>query len=191
MSDVKFAAWKRRQEEKILRMQEESEALHRKTKETLAELAVASKKTEKTVDQVAKQLGGWTNNANKQLEDEFAEAVEEAMQIGDVRLDEVRQRVKFKYEYDLVGINGNAVVVGEIKRKLLPEDVQHFAENRLPHFAAEFPPVADGRKIFGMVAGETIVPAAKTEAEKRGFFILRLKNKKLQVDNTGNARPIN
>ncbi|MBE8159125.1 MAG: hypothetical protein HAW59_07090, partial [Betaproteobacteria bacterium] len=83
------------------------------------------------------------------------------------------------------------VVVGEIKRKLLPEDVRHFAEERLPYFAADCPLVAGGRKIFGMVAGDTIVPDAEAEAKKRGFFVLRLKNKKLIVGNAEGARAVN
>ena len=233
MSDAQFAAWKRRQEQDILRNRQESEKYQRKTDKILAELAESSKKTsanldktnavlEKTnavldktnvvldktnvvldkvgekldktsekLDKVADQFGGWTNNANEKLEDEFAEAVEETMQIGEFRLNEVQKRVRFKYEYDLVGINGQAVVVGEVKRKLLPSDVRRFAEERLPHFAVKFSGAVKRRKIFGMVAGETITAAAKTEAQKYGFFILRLKNRKLLVENAANARAIN
>ncbi|MBE8158152.1 MAG: hypothetical protein HAW59_02000 [Betaproteobacteria bacterium] len=258
MSDSQFTAWKKRQEEKILRMRQESEEFRResakfrreseefqresaklrresdkklavlsaKTDKSLAELAKAveestkaveesaksvgelsqsveesaksvgelsesSKKTNAKLDKVADQLGGWTNNANECLEDEFAEAVEESMQIGGIRLDEVRKQAGGKYEYDLVGVNGDAVIVGEIKRKLLPGDVRRFAENRLPYFSADCPLLAGKRKIFGMVAGETIVADAKAEAKKRGFFILRLKNRKLLVENAENARAIN
>ena len=114
------------------------------------------------------------------------------MKIGGIVLDEVRRRLKSQYEYDLVGINGDAVVVGEIKRKLLPEDVRRFAEDRLPHFSADCPIVAGGRKVFGMVAGETIVPDAEKEAVNFGLFVLRLKNKKLRwKTRTAPVRSIN
>ena len=198
MSDAQFAAWKRRQEQDILRIQRESKEIRREIEKILANLAESSEKTSANLDETAKKLdkisdqfGGWTNNASEKLEDEFAEAVEETMQIGEFRLNEVQKRVRYKYEYDLVGINGQAVVVGEVKRKLLPSDVRRFAEERLPHFAVKFSGAVKRRKIFGMVAGETITAAAKTEAQKYGFFILRLKNRKLSVENAANARAIN
>ena len=213
MTDQEFADWKKGQEEKILRIREESEEIRRETdeirretakfrresdeqtakerRETDRRMAEATAESDRRMKRIEKDFGGWTNNANKRLEDEFAEALEEAMQIGGIALDEVQRRVKYRYEYDLLGINGDAVVVGEIKRKLLPEDVRHFAENRLPHFTENFPSAAQGRKVFGMVCGETVVPDAAAAAAKLRLFVLRLKNKKLLVENADTARPVN
>ncbi len=202
MTDQEFADWKKGQEEEILRFRRESDEIHRESRRETDEIRRESveirretdelrRESERRMAKMEKQFGGWTNNANEQLEDEFADALEDEMKVGGIVLDEVRQRVKFKYEYDLVGINGDAIVVGEIKRKFLPEDVRRFAEERLPHFAAEFPLVAKGRKVFGMICGETIVDDAAAAAAKLGLFVLRLKNKKLLVENADCARPVN
>ena len=150
-----------------------------------------SAEADRRMKKIEKSFGGWTNNASEHLEDEFVEALEEAMQVGGIALDEVFRRMRKRYEFDLVGINGDAVVVGEIKRKLLPEDVRHFAKNRLPYFAENFPMESKGRKIYGMVCGEIIVDDAVTEAVKLGLFVLRLKNKKLLVENVDTACPVN
>ena len=209
MTPKEFAAWKRGHEERILRIREDTEGLRRQSEATrLAadefrrkadeqaekdRLAAEKRSAEadRRMKKIEKSFGGWTNNASEHLEDEFAEALEEAMQVGGIALDEVYRRMRKRYEFDLVGINGDAVVVGEIKRKLLPEDVRHFAENRLPYFAEQFPIETEGRKIYGMVCGEIIVDDAAAEAVKLGFFVLRLKNKKLLVENVDTACPVN
>lgn len=174
MSEQEFAAWKQRQEEDS----GESSAVRR----------IIARRMERARE---KNRGIWKISEAEELQEKFAEALEESMKIGGIVLDEVRQRLKSQYEYDLVGINGGAIVVGEIKRKLLPEDVRRFAKDRLPYFAADCPMVAGGRKVFGMVAGETIVPDAEKEAVDLGLFVLRLKNKKLLVENADGARPVN
>lgn len=155
-----------------------------------AEEAERRRDFDRRLKKISDQIGGFTNNYGEALEEEFFFALEKEMRIGDIPLIEVGRNFRRRYEYDLVGINGDCVAVGEIKHKLLPKDVVKFAEERLPHFAEDFPGVAENRKILGMVGGGTIVEDARKEAEKRGLMILRLQNKKLVVDNAGNARPL-
>ncbi|MGU9951323.1 MAG: hypothetical protein ACNYPH_03260 [Gammaproteobacteria bacterium WSBS_2016_MAG_OTU1] len=111
------------------------------------------RKLQESMDRANERLGGYTNNEAERLENEFYEGLLETMDVNGVRLDELRQRQKAKYEYDLVGINGKAVFVGEIKQKLLLKDVEKFAKERLVYFAEDFPNVAKRRKVFGMVGG--------------------------------------
>ena len=172
----------------------EAEMQRKKDKESLLEYEERRRKAgeefDRRMDQIAKQIGGFTNNYSEALEEEFFRAMEGEMRIGDIPLNEVRRNSRNRYEYDIVGINGDCVAVGEIKHKLLPKDVIKFAEERLPYYAEDFPGVAKNRKVLGMIGGGLIPEDAQMEAEKRGLMILRLKNKKLVVENFDGARPV-
>ena len=212
MTPEEFAVWKQKQEEKIIRLRVESEEIHRAAeelrlksyeraeKDRLAEEEFRNKADERVpkpgtaaalrMEKTERNLNGWFDPA-EELENEFSDALEEKMQVGEIVLDEVRQRMNHRHKFDLVGINSDAIVVGKVKCELLPEDVRHFAENHLPYFAEEFSTTVEGRKIYGMVCGGTIVDDAVTEAVKLGLFVLRLKNKELLVENVDTACPVN
>ena len=159
----------------------------------LAEMAQetkeSSRKLEKQLKAIREEYGGYTNRESRILEDEFLAALQEKKQVGNIRLDYVGVRVSNVHEYDLVGVNGEATVVGEIKRHLLVKDVKEFVGKVSQHFAHDFPQYARP-KIYGMVAGESITEAAAVSAKKCGLFILRLKNKSLVVENSKNAKPL-
>ena len=138
---------------------------------------------------IREEYGGYTNRESIILEDEFLAALQEKKQVGNIHLDYVRVRVNNGHEYDLVGINGGATVVGEIKRHFRVKDVKEFVDKLSQNFAKDFPEYARP-KIYGMVAGESITEAAAVSAKKHGLFILRLKNKALVVENSKNAKPI-
>ena len=138
---------------------------------------------------IREEYGGYTNRESRILEDEFLAALQEKKQVGNIHLDYVLVRVRSEHEYDLVGINSKATVVGEIKRHLLVKDVKEFVDKVSQHFAHDFPQYARP-KIYGMVAGESITEAAAVSAKKCGLFILRLKNKALVVENSKNAKPL-
>ena len=138
---------------------------------------------------IREEYGGYTNRESIILEDEFLAALQEKKQVGNIHLDYVRVRVNNGHEYDLVGINGGATVVGEIKRHFRVKDVKEFVDKLSQNFAQDFPEYARP-KIYGMVAGESITEAAAVSAKKHGLFILRLKNKALVVENSENAKPI-
>ncbi|MGI9337448.1 MAG: hypothetical protein ACR2P4_02910, partial [Gammaproteobacteria bacterium] len=48
-------------------------------------------------------------------------------------------------------VNKTATMAMEVKRTLRTDDVLHFADKRLPHFAKLFPNYAKGREISGAV----------------------------------------
>ena len=148
------------------------------------------RKLDEKLDKIAERFGGFTHNIATALENEFAEAMREKMEIGGKPIDKVLQNVHIHHEFDLVGINGKSVVVGEIKHKLRFSDVEEFVEERLPYFAEECSLIAQGKEIFGMVGGAIITDNAEKEAKARGLLVVCLKNKKLIVKNATHARPI-
>ena len=163
--------------------------LRRQTEDAKKQREEAQKQTEKAIRSLARHVDGYIDNESMIQEDEFAEALREEMQIGDIVLTEVMTRQKSGREYDLLAINGEAVVVGEVKHRLNARDVKKFVTKALPDFVNHFPKYA-GFKIYGMVAGDIINEAADTEAKKSGLFVLRLKNKSLLVSNVKGAKPI-
>ncbi|MGI9298035.1 MAG: hypothetical protein ACR2QC_09065, partial [Gammaproteobacteria bacterium] len=170
-------------------MDRAAEERRRERAEDDARLKQWSAEFKEQIKEISRNIGGFTNSYGAALEDEFLAAVQEAKRVGDIALEDVR-RVKNRFEYDVFGSNGGCVVVGEVKHKLDLAEVRHFAEERLPYFAKDFPGEAKGRKVLGMVGGNHITARARAEAEKRGLIILRLRNKKLVVENDSNARPI-
>ena len=192
-NDAELAELRRQGEEARIQAEEERRKERRKNDAELAELRSqaedARKQTQKTIDSLGKKVNGYIDNESMIQEDEFAEALREEMQIGDIVLTEVMTRQKSGREYDLLAINGEAVVVGEVKHRLNVRDVKRFVTKALPDFVNHFPKYA-GFKIYGMVAGDIINKDADAEAKKSGLFVLRLKNKSLLVSNVEGAKPI-
>ena len=199
-NNAEFAELRQQAEKERIQAEEERREERRKNDAELAKLREqaedakkqreeAQKQTQKTIDSLGKKVNGYIDNESMIQEDEFAEALREEMQIGDIVLTEVMTRQKSGREYDLLAINGEAVVVGEVKHRLNARDVKRFVTKALPDFVNHFPKYA-GFKIYGMVAGDIINEAADTEAKKSGLFVLRLKNKSLLVSNVEGAKPI-
>ena len=158
-------------------------------KDARRERLESSREFDKQMKAIRSEHGDYTKRDSIILEDEFLSALQEKKQVGNIHLDYVGVRVSNVHEYDLVGINGGATVVGEIKRHFRVKDVKEFVGKVSQHFAKDFPQYARP-KIYGMVAGESITDAAAVSAKKHGLFILRLKNKALVVENSKNAKPI-
>ena len=192
-NDAELAELRQQAEKERIQAEEERREERRKNDAELAELRSqaedAKKQTQKTIDSLGKKVNGYIDNESMIQEDEFAEALREEMQIGDIVLTEVMTRQKSGREYDLLAINGEAVVVGEVKHRLNARDVKRFVTKALPDFVNHFPKYA-GFKIYGMVAGDIINKEADAEAKKSGLFVLRLKNKSLLVSNVEGAKPI-
>ena len=177
----------------LAEMAQETKESSRRFDKQMRELAQDTKDSrrefEKQMKAIRSEHGDYTKRDSIILEDEFLASLQEKKQVGNIHLDYVGVRVSNVHEYDLVGVNGGATVVGEIKRHFRVKDVKEFVDKVSQHFAQDFPQYARP-KIYGMVAGESITEAAAVSAKKHGLFILRLKNKALVVENSKNAKPI-
>ncbi|MBE8158343.1 MAG: hypothetical protein HAW59_02980, partial [Betaproteobacteria bacterium] len=127
MNEKEFAAWKRRQEEEIIQLRRESEEIRRESDARMAKLD--------------EWLGNDIDSESVRLEDEFYDALCAAGKIGGDKLEKVFVRVDVwskgasKGEYDIVGVNGDKVFVGEIKHKLTAEKVREFGAKKLRQYA--------------------------------------------------------
>ena len=159
----------------------EADLRYKQLNEQLAEAGRVAAEASRVAKKNGKYLGGFIDYGEA-LENEFAEALRKAKQIGEFNLHQVDVRAGTKYEFDLVATNGDVVIVGEVKAKLLPSDVEHFITKRLPRFASDCPVFARNRLIYGMICSQNIVADAEELAQKHGLFVARLENKEIIVD---------
>ena len=73
-------------------------------------------------------------------------------------------------EYDLIAINGNELVLAEVKAKLRDRDVSDFLERQIPAFRLEYPEYADYR-LYGAVAWLIVPKDVELYAENQWLFV--------------------
>ena len=159
----------------------EADLWHKQSLERTAEIDQQLAELNRITKKNGEQLGEFTS-PDEALENEFVEALCKANQIGEFNLYQVDVRAGTKREFDLVATNDDVVIVGEVKTKLLPSDVEHFITKRLPRFASDCPVFARNRLIYGMICSQNIVAEAEQLAQENGLFIARLENKEIIID---------
>ena len=91
------------------------------------------------------------------------------------------------YEYDILAINGEEVVVVEVKTTLRSGDVTHFL-GKLTRFT-EYEPAYKGRKIFGAVAYLDADTSVQVYAQRRGLFVIRATGSSASIINQADFQP--
>ena len=180
-----------RHDKEMARMAEskkEADLWHKQSLERTAEIDRQLAELNRITKKNGEQIGEFTS-PDEALENEFAEALRKAKQIGEFNLCQVDVRAGTKREFDLVATNDDVVIVGEVKVKLLPSDVEHFITKRLPRFASDCPVFARNRLIYGMICSQNIVAEAEQLAQENGLFVVRLENKEIIIDDA-NARAL-
>lgn len=142
------------------------------------------KELSQETDARMEKLNQETNKKISELGDKWGRFVEGVVEPSMVRLfnergitiQETAQRLKKRIdgesiEVDLLGINGEEVVVVEVKSRLTVEDVRDHLY-RLENFKRFFPRYADNR-LIGAVAGMVIVEEADKFAYRQGLFVIK------------------
>ena len=91
------------------------------------------------------------------------------------------------YEFDILAINGEEVVVVEVKTTLRSGDVTHFLE-KLARFT-EYEPVWKGKHIFGAVAYLKTDASVQAYAERQGLFVIRATGSSASIINQADFQP--
>lgn len=98
------------------------------------------------------------------------------LQKKNIEVETISERVRGKrngehFEFDIVAVNGEEVVVVEVKSTLRAEDIRHFLD-RLENFT-RWSPLYKGKKVYGAVAYLQVVQSAEIYAERQGLFVIR------------------
>ena len=132
------------------------------------------RKTEKRLDEIGRQLGDMGLVQGQVAEDLFYRNVRGLFRNDrDMIFADVKRNLKKKGagEYDIVAVNGESVLVIEVKNKLQNRMVDTFVEKKLPEFKKIFPQY-QGRKLFGGMGALVVKDAVSRYAEKAGLYVL-------------------
>ena len=180
----------------------------KKTEAVLQDLTRESKKTEtelraqgKRMEQDAKNLREEIKEAKNLFTGQWGKLMESLVE-GDlvkmlkgkgIDVETTMQNIKKKrddeqWEVDILALNGEDVVVVEVKTMLRVKDVKRFMERTLQNFTGIFPVYA-GKRILGAVAYLRAEESAETYAEKNGLFAIRATGSSASIVNGENFKP--
>ncbi len=91
------------------------------------------------------------------------------------------------YEYDIIAVNGEEVVVVEVKTTLRVQDVKDFLVS-LEQFTTRMP-YHKGKTIYGAVAWLRADAESDTYAEKQGLFVIRATGSSASIVNREDFKP--
>ena len=91
------------------------------------------------------------------------------------------------YEVDILAVNGEEIVVVEVKTTLRPEDVRRF-RSKLGRFKEWWPEYRD-RTVYGAMAFLQAADGVALHAERQGFFVIRATGDSASIVNAEDFEP--
>ena len=197
-----------REHEKTEAAIKETRAMQQKTEAALQDLTQESKKTEaelraqgERMEQGAKSLREEIKEAKNLFTGQWGKLMESLVEGNLVKMlkgkgidvETTMQNIKKKrggeqWEVDILALNGEDVVVVEVKTMLRVKDVKRFIDRTLQNFTGIFPAYA-GKRILGAVAYLRAEESAETHAEKKGLFAIRATGSSASIVNRENFEP--
>ena len=107
----------------------------------------------------------------------------------DINVDKTMCRVTGDgYEFDIIAVNGNEVVVVEVKSSLRPEHIRHFQEklSHVKEWIREF----EDKTIYGAMAWLRDEGQASQFAQKQGLFSIRATGNSSMIVNNKAFKPV-
>ncbi len=131
--------------------------------------------TDKQIKELKRMIFGIGENQGHATEDFFYNGFDSTRNVSGIKYDFVernrkRHTGKKQGEYDILLVNGNTLLVVEVKFKLHPEDIVKFATQKLPLFRELFPEYAN-YTVYAGVAGMSIPEASLKAANEHGLMI--------------------
>ena len=147
-------------------------AAQQKTEAGIASLIEEHKKTELSIRELRKELGGVGRTQGEIAEDLFRRNVARALQSRGISVEELEYRLKTPdAEFDLVAANGKELVLVEVKSRLQFSDIDAFIHRQIPMFKRYFGERYKGRKVMGSLASLSVGPKLEKEVEGAGLFL--------------------
>jgi hypothetical protein len=91
------------------------------------------------------------------------------------------------YEFDIIAVNGNEIVIVEVKTTLRPQDVSYFLEKL--EKAKIFMPEYNNRIIYGAVAFISADSNCERMAENSGLFVVKATGSSSSIINKSDFKP--
>ena len=169
--------------------QKETDQQQQETNRQLRHLEKVVEKTSRSIDKVN---GNFVNKWGEFVENLVHGDLVDLLDGWDIRVGRIQPRQVYPPcdgrrggEFDLVAINGDELVVVEVKSTLEKADVHRFIE-KLKVFKAA-PTEYRGKRIYGGVAYLSVVKKAGELAEDEGLFVIRAPGGKSQISTIANG----
>ncbi len=184
------------QRESYKELRESQRESYQELRESQKETSMQMKETDKQMQAVAKKLdtlstqyGGLSNNIGSVAENFFFTGLQSSKKMASISLDTIDRNVKcWNNEYDIIGVNGESVVLVSVKHVLRKNQVEKFVNKELKQFVKDFPRYKN-HKIYGAVAGMDIQKDAAEVAIKSGIFVLTQVGKDIKILNAKTFKP--
>ena len=164
----------------------------RKFQEMKADTDAELRETARVVREVSKKVGDLGNKLGEFVEGMVRPGLVRLFNERGIPIEQMAQRLEAvrdgqKMEVDLVGVNGDDVIVIEVKSTLGVEDVKEHL-HRLEQFRTFFPQYAD-KQLIGAVAGMVIAKGADRFAYRQGLFVIAQTGETIRLLNDEQFQP--
>ena len=179
-------------------IQEAQKETAQQFKETDRRLRASKEETDRQLRESlkrSKQLeelftGQWGKLVESLVEGKLVKMLRERNISVDKTMTRIKRRKKEgigKYEFDILAVNGDEVVVVEVKTTLRPNDTDYFIK-KLGVFRDIFPEYGD-KKIHGAVAYLREDSHADLYSERKGLFVIRATGDSASITNDKKFAP--
>jgi hypothetical protein len=172
--------------------QETDRVLTEKFRETDKRFQETDKQFRETDKKIDKLSDLFTSQWGKLVESLVEGDLVKMLKIRGIAVDRTLQRVKGNYqgsnfEYDILAINSNEMVIVEVKTTLRPQDVDDFHKKLWK--AKTFMPEYKHMRIYGAVAFIIAHGSSDSMAENQGLFAIRATGSSASIINSEEFKP--
>ena len=172
---------------------EKIEELRKSQKETDRQMKQTDKLMEKQIKETKRPEDLFTGQWGKLMETLVEGDLIKLLKEKEIAVEQTAQNLKGTcegrdWEIDILAINGDEVVVVEVKTTLTVSYVDNFIKNILKRFTL-LSPLYKGKIIYGAVAYLKANQGSHTYAEKKGLFVIKATGNSSSIINEKGFRP--
>ena len=155
----------------------------KETAEQMKENAEQMKETDRRLKELDKLYNGqWGKLMESLVEGDLVKMLKErGIDVHQTSRNLKNEDGERNWEFDLLAVNGDEIVVVEVKTTLKVKDVDHFL-NKLGDFK-ELVPYHKDKKLYGAVAYLKSDEFSNSYAEKKGLFVIRATGSSAKIIN--------
>jgi hypothetical protein len=175
-----------------LMFQETDKLLTKKFQETDKKFQETDKKFQVTDKKIKELAALFTTQWGKLIETLVEGDLIKLLNQRGIPVERTIQRVKGhhkgqNYEYDIIAVNGDEIVIAEVKTTLRPQDVNEFHEKlwKAKTYMSEY----KDKMVYGCVAFLSCEGASDRMAEKLGFFVIKATGSSSSIINQEDFQP--
>ncbi len=161
----------------------------KKAAEDIKELRASLKATAKQIRETDLKFNGhWGKLMETLVEGDLVKLLKQkGIKVDRTATNIVKKHGEQQFEFDILALNGEELVVVEVKTTLYIKELNYFIKklNRVTDFMPEF----KGKKVYGAVAYLKANQSSDRRAEKEGLFVIRATGSSSSIVNRQGFKP--